>query len=60
MDRSDLYRKTIKYLIMFLTVALTVKYIPNVQINKEDIIKLSCIAATTFVVLDLYSPCIKI
>ena len=60
MDSSNSYRKAIKYIIMFLSVSLTVKYVPNVQQSYEDIIKIACIAVVVFVILDMYSPHIMV
>ena len=59
MDSSNSYRKAVKYIIMFLTVSLSVKHIPNTQLSFEDILKIACVASVAFVILDMYSPCVK-
>lgn len=56
MDNSNSYRKVVKYIIMFLSVFLAVKYVPNIQQSYEDILKIACISAVAFVILDMYSP----
>lgn len=58
MDSSNSYRKAVKYIIMFLTVSLSVKHVPQVQLSYEDTLKIACVAAVAFVILDMYSPCV--
>jgi hypothetical protein len=60
MDSSNSYRKAVKYIIMFLTVSLSIKNVPSVQLSYEDTLKIACIAVVAFVILDMYSPHVSI
>ena len=60
MDNKNSYRKAVKYIIMFLSVSLAMKYTSNVEQNYEDILKVACVAAVAFVILDMYSPHITV
>jgi hypothetical protein len=52
--------KIIKYLIIGLIINLSLKYLPDNNINTYDIIIISCIASISYAVMDMLSPSIKI
>ena len=49
-------RRSLKYLIMTIVVALSCKFIPTGELQPKEIMMIACIAAVTFAVVDLYSP----
>ena len=58
MNCGNSYQRIVKYIVMFLSVILALKYIPDSQLGNEDIIKIACVISVIFVILDLYSPVI--
>lgn len=55
-DINELIKRTIKYLIEGLMVAIAAFAIPKRSLNFEEIIALSLTAASTFCIVDFYLP----
>ena len=56
----NIFHKIIKYLILALIILLSLKYIPDLNINSIDQIMISSIGSITFALLDMLSPSIVI
>jgi ABC-type Co2+ transport system permease subunit len=55
-DMNELIKRTIKYLIEGLVVAIAAFAIPKKSLNFEEIILLALTAASIFAILDTYIP----
>ena len=56
LDASDVIRRTIKYLVEGLAVAIAAFYIPRKKMNLEEIAMIAVTAAATLAILDLLAP----
>ena len=57
-DFQEVIKRTIKYLIEGGAVAVAAYYIPEKQMNLEEIVMIAITAAATFAILDMYAPSI--
>lgn len=55
-DFNELVKRTIKYIIEGLAVAICAYAIPKKQLNVEEIIIIALTAAATFSILDVFIP----
>lgn len=58
-NRSEILRRTVKYLLMAFVLFLSLKYIPSVTIPNKEIFILVTIGAITFAILDIYCPAVS-
>ena len=56
LDANDVIRRTIKYLVEGLAVAVAAFYIPRKKMNLEEIAMIAVTAAATLAILDLLAP----
>jgi len=56
LDANDVIRRTIKYLVEGLAVAIAAFYIPRKKMNLEEIAMIAVTAAATLAILDLLAP----
>ena len=56
LDMNDVIRRTIKYLVEGLAVAIAAFYIPRKKMNLEEIAMIAVTAAATLAILDLLAP----
>jgi xanthine/uracil permease len=56
----DFKKKLVKYLLFGLIIGISVRYIPNKQIDNNEILIIAAIASITFGIIDMYSPSIEI
>ena len=57
---QNLFIKIMKYIIIGLIINISLKYIPDTNINTNDIIIISCISSITYAIMDMISPSITI
>jgi hypothetical protein len=57
---DDLKKKIIKYLLISFIVSLAARYLPNVVLSNEDVLKIGACAGITFAILDMLSPSIVV
>jgi hypothetical protein len=53
-------KKLLKYLVLSLVVAVSMKYIPNNKIENKEIIMIASLTSVTFAILDIINPNIKL
>jgi len=58
-NKTDLFHKLFKYLIIAFVVFVSIKYIPENKVSIKENTIISAIASITFAVLDMVSPSIK-
>lgn len=58
-NRDELFRRTIKYLLMAFILALSIKYIPSNTLSNSEIIIITTIGIIAFTILDLYCPAVS-
>jgi hypothetical protein len=56
LNANDVIRRTIKYLVEGLAVAVAAFYIPRKKMNLEEIAMIAVTAAATLAILDLLAP----
>ena len=56
LDANDVIRRTIKYLVEGLAVAIAAFYIPRKKMNLEEIAMIAVTAAASLAILDLLAP----
>ena len=56
LDANDVIRRTIKYLVEGLAVAIAAFYIPKKKMNLEEIAMIAMTAAATLAILDILAP----
>jgi len=57
---TDNQKKIIKYFLFGIIISMSVRYIPNTQINNKEILMIGAIASMSFAILDMISPSIII
>ena len=55
----ELKKRLFKYFVIFLTNIICLRYIPENYININEIISMSLTIATSFIILDTYTPSIN-
>lgn len=58
-NRSELLRRTIKYLLMAFILVLSIKYVPSNSLSNNEIIMVTTIGVVGFAILDLYCPAVS-
>jgi len=56
LDSNEILKRSIKYLIVALIVALAANNIPKNKINTQEAVIISITAACTFAIVDMYAP----
>lgn len=56
---NEIYKRALKYILMFVIVVGSLKFIPQISVNNYDIIKISIIIIIAFSILDMYYPTIS-
>ena len=59
LSRDEILRRTIKYILHFIAIYLSMKYSLQ-SVSDDEILIVSVIGACTFVILDVYIPMINI
>ena len=58
-DYQEILKRSIKYIIFVLTIAVSLVYIPKNKLLIREIVIISLIGAIVFGILDMYSPSIS-
>jgi len=56
----EIFKKTIKYLIMITVVIFAARHIPNERLDANEIILIGLSAGSIFAIIDSYAPSYKI
>ncbi len=56
---NEFLKRLFKYIVEFLIVAASLKYVPQTTLETTDIVKISIIAVVAFAILDMYYPAIS-
>ena len=59
-NASEVLKRLVKYALEGLAVALAAKYIPNQQLNVQEIVMLGLTAACVFALLDIFAPTVSV
>lgn len=60
LSKDEIIKRTLKYFLVFVTIALALKYVPSVALSWNDIFIVSTITVCSMVALELYCPTLKI
>lgn len=60
LEKDEILRRTMKYILMFLLTFLVCFHVPKTTINNDDIMTISFIMSCCLVILDIYFPIINI
>ncbi len=60
LSNSEKFKRIIKYIVFFLTVSVTIKYIPKIPLSNQEMLMIVTILSIIFIILDTFSPAIKI
>jgi len=58
-NKNEMMRRGLKYIIQWLSLVIALKIIPIGQIGTKKILMVAIIGAVTFALLDIYSPAIS-
>ena len=56
MNFGELFKRAIKYIVEGIVVAIAAYVIPKQRLNVEEVVVVALVAASTFAVLDTFSP----
>ena len=58
-DAREMTRRSLKYILLFLSVFVAATYIPKNKLDDQEIVMMSLIAACIFALIDMYSPSVR-
>lgn len=59
LDKLELSKRAVKYILMGLIIAMTMSFIPTCKIPIHEIIMVSMIILMSYSILDTYSPSVQ-
>lgn len=55
-----IFQKSLKYLIQFLVIFISLQYVPSIELPLNDVIIISIIGTISFALLDMYIPVVNV
>ncbi len=56
---NEKFKRALKYVIMWFSLIMTVKFISSQEINKSEVAIIAMIGSVIFAILDMYAPSIS-
>ena len=58
-DHNEIIKRSFKYLIQWLAIAVAAKFIPTQPLNIKEVLMIAVVGAATFALLDMYAPTVS-